>query len=112
MCDKKCTDQQSLDKHRLYEHCKVQNGNICTICRATLADFNDFLEHSQSHNESSDEFNCIVCRQFIRSDQLLRMHEEFHLEHALNDITTEETMNTSMVECATCKEVVKIEILI
>ena len=106
MCDIKCADQESLDIHRLHEHCKVQKGNMCTICRAILADFNDFLEHSQSHNESNDEFNCIVCRQFIRSDQLLRMHGEFHLKPFLNEMMGEEnTTSAVMIECATCKKV-------
>ncbi|KAL3076300.1 hypothetical protein niasHS_013571 [Heterodera schachtii] len=83
VCDTQCPDELSLDRHRLFEHCKVPYGNRCGLCRCPLESIAAFVEHSLAHrNPVNEELHCVVCRQLIRGDIQLKMHGQYHLEGA------------------------------
>ncbi|KAL3123230.1 hypothetical protein niasHT_006773 [Heterodera trifolii] len=83
VCDTQCPDELSLDRHRLFEHCKVPYGKRCGLCRCPLESIAAFVEHSLAHrNPVNEELHCVVCRQLIRGDIQLKMHGQYHLEGA------------------------------
>ncbi|KAI6234443.1 Zinc finger protein [Aphelenchoides fujianensis] len=77
--DREPAPESALDTHRLLRHCKVPRSNRCGVCRQDLADLSDFFLHTKEHSSDQADVSCIVCRQTIRNEFLLKMHGDYHL---------------------------------
>lgn len=98
VCDVQCASELALDQHRLFEHCKVPQGNRCAVCRVVLCSLEVFVEHSLAHRNPSNELiDCVICRQSVRGDQQLELHGKYHLgieeEEAERGRTAEEMVS-------------------
>uniref|UniRef100_A0A914ELY3 C2H2-type domain-containing protein n=1 Tax=Acrobeloides nanus TaxID=290746 RepID=A0A914ELY3_9BILA len=94
VCDLECPDENSLDEHRLFNHCKIPKGDRCAVCHMTLHSYDDFVHHTQMHATGLSEMSCVICRQTIRGEAQLKMHGEYHLNN--DDLPT---------KCAYCDKV-------
>lgn len=94
VCDQECPNENALDEHRLLNHCKVQKGDQCAVCKEALNSISDFTFHMNKHSDGFGDMNCIICRQGIRNEIQLKMHAEYHLDS--DDCT----------KCPTCGDLV------
>ncbi|XP_043279598.1 zinc finger protein 423 homolog isoform X1 [Venturia canescens] len=95
ICDEVCPSGGILAEHKLQTHCKIQLSDTCVVCRGTLANEAQFIEHVQRHSleggESQQRLDstmpllpaaCVVCRQTLISDLECRLHASHHLRNA------------------------------
>ncbi|KAI6182170.1 hypothetical protein M3Y97_00351500 [Aphelenchoides bicaudatus] len=79
VCDERFGNEFDLDRHRLINHCKVPKSDRCAVCRSTLLSLEDFFAHTKEHCTDLNEVSCVICRQTVRNESLLKLHGEYHL---------------------------------
>ena len=79
ICDETFASTGILAEHKL-THCKIQQGNVCVICKIGLKSEDHFYLHSQEHGFQGAVMQCIVCRQTLASLLELQMHGRHHFQ--------------------------------
>ncbi|RUS75432.1 hypothetical protein EGW08_016811, partial [Elysia chlorotica] len=79
ICDETFTSPGVLAEHKLL-HCKIQQGNTCVVCRATLSNQEQFFLHAQEHGFDGTLVQCVICRQTLSSLTELQMHGRHHFQ--------------------------------
>ena len=80
ICDETFASTGILAEHKL-QHCKIQQGNVCVICKIALKSEDHFYLHSQEHGFQGAVMQCIVCRQTLASLIELQMHGRHHFQN-------------------------------
>ena len=80
ICDETFASTGILAEHKL-QHCKIQQGNVCVICKIPLKSEDHFYLHSQEHGFQGAVMQCIVCRQTLASLIELQMHGRHHFQN-------------------------------
>ncbi|XP_050396843.1 zinc finger protein 423 isoform X1 [Patella vulgata] len=83
ICDEVFPTPDILAEHKL-QHCKIQQGNACVICKVGLKSEDQFYIHSQEHGYQGSLLQCIVCRQTLASLVELQMHGKHHFQNKQN----------------------------
>lgn len=71
ICDEILPSPAVLAEHKL-QHCKVGASGKCSICSIELKNINDFKEHLKKH--TSNEMQCVCCRQILSSEFEITLH--------------------------------------
>ncbi|XP_071092165.1 zinc finger protein 423-like isoform X1 [Haliotis cracherodii] len=79
ICDEVFPSGSILAEHKL-QHCKIQQGNSCVVCKISLKSEDQFYIHSQEHGYQGSLLQCIVCRQTLASLVELNMHGKHHFQ--------------------------------
>ncbi|XP_076470064.1 zinc finger protein 423-like [Babylonia areolata] len=79
ICDETFPSWSTLAEHKL-QHCKIQQGNVCFVCKLTLKTEEQFYSHAQEHGYQGSLLQCIVCRQTLASVVELQMHGKHHYQ--------------------------------
>lgn len=95
ICDELCPSAAVLAEHKL-THCKVVQGSVCTVCRASVTTEELFRAHLRQHSQPGGTApagstapasgplclpaQCVICRQTLVSDVEVRLHARFHLQ--------------------------------
>ncbi|KAL3860293.1 hypothetical protein ACJMK2_010433 [Sinanodonta woodiana] len=80
ICDEVFPSSGILAEHKL-QHCKIQQGNTCVICKISLRNEDQFYIHSQEHGFQGAVMQCIICRQTLASLIELQMHGKHHFQN-------------------------------
>ncbi|ESO87814.1 hypothetical protein LOTGIDRAFT_81355, partial [Lottia gigantea] len=83
ICDEVFPTPDILGEHKL-QHCKIQQGNACVVCKLGLKTEEQFYVHSQEHGYQGSLLQCIVCRQSLASLMELQMHGKHHFQNKQN----------------------------
>ena len=86
ICDKEFPSGSILAEHKL-QHCKIQQGNCCVVCKMVLKSEDHFYIHSQDHGYQGSLLQCIICRQTLASLVELQMHGKHHFQSKPNFYT-------------------------
>ena len=79
ICDDVFSSATILAEHKL-THCKVPQSNICTVCKVSIKNSEQFYSHAQQHGLQGTDMQCIVCRQTLTSMLELQMHAKHHFQ--------------------------------
>jgi hypothetical protein len=81
ICDEVFPSSNILAEHKLI-HCKVVQGNVCTICKFSLKNETQFYFHAEQHGFQGANMQCVICRQTLMSTVELNMHAKFHFQNS------------------------------
>lgn len=93
ICDEACPTAGLLAEHKL-THCKIQQGNMCTMCKVPLKTEDQFYIHSQEHGFQGTVMQCIICRQTLASMVELQLHGKHHFQSKSSFYTCCVCLNT------------------